>query len=77
MGEVLWCDTAFEISVAHLIAPCHIRKTDGEVWSALVFKTEFPTFPFGEFGIYPSLLQIGQQRRRGQLRYLQVPVHRF
>ena len=59
MGDVLWSDTAFEIAVAHLIAPCHVREADGEVWSALVLKTEFPAFPLGEFGAYSSLLQIG------------------
>ena len=59
MCDVLWSDTAFEIAVAHLIAPCHVREADGEVWSALVLKTELPTFPLGEFGVYSSLLQIG------------------
>lgn len=63
MCDVLWSDTAFEITVAHLIAPYHVRETDGEVCSALVFKMEFHAFPLGEFGIYPTLLQIGQQRR--------------
>ena len=59
MGDVLWSDTTFEIAVAHLITTCHIRGTDGEVWSALVFKMQFLTFPLGEFGAYSSLLQIG------------------
>ena len=59
MGDVLWSDTTFEIAVAHLITTCHIRETDGEVWSALVFKMQFLTFPLGEFGAYSSLLQIG------------------
>lgn len=59
MGDVLWSDTTFEISVAYLIATCHVREADGEVWSALVLKTEFPAFPLGEFGAYSSLLQIG------------------
>lgn len=77
MGNVLWSDTTFEISVAYLIATCHVREADGEVWSALVLKTEFPTFPLGEFGVYPTLLQIGQQRRRGQFRNLQVSIHQF
>lgn len=77
MGDVLWSDTAFEIAVAHFIASCHIREADGEIWFTLVLKTEFPTFPLGEFSVYPSFLQIGQQRRRGQFRNLQVSVHRF
>ena len=63
MGDVLWSDTTFEIAVAHLIAPCHVREADGEVWFSLVLKTEFPAFPLGEFGAYPSLIQVGQQRR--------------
>ena len=77
MGDVLWCDTTFEIAVAYLIASCHVREADGEVWFAFVFKTEFLAYPLGEFGVYPSLLQIGQQCRRGQFRNLQVSVHRF
>ena len=77
MGDVLWSDTAFEITVAHLIAPCHIREADGEVWSALVLKTEFPAFLLGKFCVYSTLLQIGQQRWRGKFRNLQVSVHRF
>lgn len=77
MGDVLWSDTAFEVSVAHLIAPCHIREADGEIWLTLVLKTEFLAYPLGEFSVYPTLLQIGQQRRRGQSRNLQVSVHRF
>ena len=59
MGDVFWSDTAFEVSVAHLIAPCHIRKTDGKVWLTLIYVMQFPTFFLGEFGIYPTLLQIG------------------
>lgn len=59
MGDVLWSDTTFEVSVAHLIAPSHIREADGEIGFALVLKTEFPAYPFGEFSVYPTLLQIG------------------
>ena len=59
MGDVLWSDTAFEIAIAHLIASCHVREADGEVWFALVLEMEFPTFPLGKFGAYPSLLQVG------------------
>lgn len=65
MSDVLWSNTSLEISVAHFIAICHIREADGEVRFAFVLEMELPTFPFGEFGAYPSLLQIGQQRRRG------------
>lgn len=77
MGDVLWSNTTFEVSVTHFIAPCHVREADGEVRFALVLEMEFPTFPLGEFGAYPTLLQIGQQRRRGQFRNLQVSVHRL
>lgn len=59
MGDVLWSDTAFEVAVAYLIASCHVREADGEVWLTLIYVMQFPTFFLGEFGIYPTLLQIG------------------
>ena len=59
MCDVFRGKASLEIAVAHLIAPCHVREADGEIGFALVLKTEFPAYPFGEFGIYPTLLQIG------------------
>ena len=64
MGDVLWSDTTFEIAVAHLIAPYHIREADGEVPPVSMSEMQFLTFPLGEFRVYPTLLQKGQQRRR-------------
>ena len=63
MGDVLWRNTAFEVSVTHLIASCHVREADGEVWLTLIYVMQFSTFPLGKFGIYPSLIQVGQQHR--------------
>ena len=59
MGDVLWSDTTFEVSVAYFAAPCHVREADGKVWLTLIYVMQFPTFPLGKFGVYPTLLQIG------------------
>lgn len=56
MGDVFRGNASLEIAVAHLIASCHVREADGEVWFAFVLKTEFPAYPLGEFGVYPTLL---------------------
>ena len=56
MGDVFWSDTAFEIAVAHLIAPCHVREAEGKVWLILIYVMPFLAFPLGEFGAYSSLL---------------------
>lgn len=38
MGDVFRGDTPLEISVAHFISSCHIRKADGEIWLIGIFK---------------------------------------
>ena len=58
-GDVFWSDAAFEISFAYLIATCHVREADGEVSLAIMYVMQFLAFPIGEFGVYPSFIQVG------------------
>ena len=63
MGDVFRGDTPLEISVAHFISSCHIRKADGEIGFVGIHKPNFPAFSFGEFDVYSPFLQIGDERR--------------
>ena len=63
MGDVFRSNTPLEISVAHFISSCHIRKADGKIGFVGIHKPKFPAFSFGEFNVYSPFLQIGDERR--------------
>ncbi len=52
-----------EETVAHLIASCHIRESDGEIGFTVVDEVQFLTFNPCQCGIYSTFLQIAEQCR--------------
>ena len=77
MADVFRCDTALEKTVAHLIASCHIRETDGEIGLAVMEEVQFLTYRPRQIGVYTPFLQVSEQCRMGKLSYLQLLETRF
>ena len=60
MADVLRCYAAFEESVAHLVASCHIREADSEIRLAVVDKLQFLALRLCKSCVYPTFLPVAQ-----------------